>query len=173
MANSLLHKDANLTVRDNEGNNALLWTAVIDNKMIVEKVLIEGSDIESKNIYSRTALLVATAGSQRNGEIFAIQTYRYTRILDIHGSTTVSLLVTFGNILEITNLLLSNGTKMEIADKRSKTPLMNAADNGNVNLINLLLSKGANIPAVDKDLYSPIFWAVFFVKGRHYEQHKI
>lgn len=52
--------------------------------------------------------------------------------------------------LDMINLLLEAGAKVDLANNQNETPLIKAAGRGNVNVVNLLIKSGANVNASDK-----------------------
>ncbi|MFA6456460.1 MAG: ankyrin repeat domain-containing protein, partial [Bacteroidota bacterium] len=65
--------------------------------------------------------------------------------------------------------LLKRDNKADKIDDEGRTPLMDAADTGNVKSIELLLIYGANINAATVDGYTPL---VFAVRGNKYDAAK-
>ena len=66
------------------------------------------------------------------------------------GVTVLSREITEG-YPDVVKLLVENGADINTKDDYGKTPLMYAAENGNLNIIKFLVEKGADIKAKDKD----------------------
>lgn len=62
--------------------------------------------------------------------------------------------------LEMVNLLLGAGAKVDFANDSKMTPLMYAASNGNTEIVNILIKAGAKVNLTDNRNMSPLMMAV-------------
>lgn len=64
--------------------------------------------------------------------------------------------------VEVARVLLEHGAKVNLEDKKGRTPLHRAAVNGTVELMHVLLEHGANAGAEDGEGRSPLHLAVHY-----------
>ncbi|HEV2600742.1 MAG TPA: ankyrin repeat domain-containing protein [Candidatus Babeliales bacterium] len=64
------------------------------------------------------------------------------------------------NAIEIVTKMLKNGANINMYNRRGETPLMHAAQYGNVGIVSFLLQHGANIKAIETDDKNVLFYAI-------------
>lgn len=79
---------------------------------------------------------------------------------DDMGQTALNVAARF-NHTEICHLLLEYGSKVSTPDKDSWTPLLNAAKNGNLELVRAFVLKRAHLEDRDPGGFTPLIWAAY------------
>ncbi len=68
---------------------------------------------------------------------------------------TPLLIATNADMLNVANLLIDAGAKVNVHDNRNKTPLLNAVLSGDAGMLTLLFAHGADVTAVD-DMHNSV-----------------
>ncbi len=146
----LLDKGADPNVQNAFGSTALMWS-VTDIKKV--RLLIErGADVKAASKRGRTALLLAAMSDHsadivrllmaKGADAKAVDIWKLTTLAGATGGNdtgTVRLLADAGVDVNATATLEGDTTL------RGGTPLLNAAANGNLEVVKLLLAKGADV----------------------------
>jgi len=103
-----------------EKNVQLFYAAERGNLTDVQDALNGGADVNAKNTFGLTALMMASYGGY-----------------------------TLGSYAEIVKLLLDKGADVNIKTKEGITALMEASSDGSAEVVKLLLDKGANVNIKD------------------------
>ncbi|MDX1916961.1 MAG: ankyrin repeat domain-containing protein [Rickettsiaceae bacterium] len=152
-------KSQTLEVLDNKRRAPLFIALESGSPEVVEILLAQGADINSRNQKGLTPLHVAVV----NNDIEMISAL-LTRGPDLeakeeYGYTPLHIAIEKGN-LNAVNLLLEKGANLETKDDVGLTPLHIAIEKGNLNAVNLLLAKGANLNAMDELGATPLHNAI-------------
>jgi ankyrin repeat protein len=143
----LLDKGADVNAKSASGATALMWAATDLAKV---RLLVErGADVNAASNLGHTALELA-AMSDSSSEIVRLLLARGAdpKAVDKAQMSTLHA-ATMGNDTETIRQLVAAGVEVNSADLLTgSTPLMNGAQNGNLEAVKLLLSKGANPNAV-------------------------
>ena len=59
-------------------------------------------------------------------------------------------------LIDVVDVLLSKGARIDTPEAAPKTPLIEAAENGHLDIVKLLLQKGANVELADKHMITPL-----------------
>jgi ankyrin repeat protein len=87
---------------------------------------------------------------------------------DSGGHTTALTDAAFWGRLEIAELLLKHGAKVNAADEKGVTALHEAARLGQLRVAELLLKHGANVHAKDHEGKAPVDWVDYFSKSAEF-----
>ncbi|KAK5631888.1 hypothetical protein RRF57_007602 [Xylaria bambusicola] len=122
---------------------------------IVKLLLENGANIESKDKYSQTPLLLAAENGHDAIVKLLLENGANIESKDRYGQTPL-LLATENNYDVIVKLLLENGANIELNDENSEMPLLLATKNGYDAIVKLLLENGANIESKDRYGQTPL-----------------
>jgi ankyrin repeat protein len=159
--NTLLHAGADVNASNAFGATALMWC--INQPNMVRLLLARGADVNARSKMGRTPLLIA-ASYAGNTEVLMLLLAKGANVLTRDNFETTPLLAaTAANDSTSIKLLLEHGAEIKGTDIHSKkmaeripispamaglTPLMNAAAEGNVEVVRLLLARGADVNTV-------------------------
>ncbi len=154
----LIDKGANLNLAVKDGLTPF-FLAVRECPDVLQNMLDKGVDINRKDKYGDTALLV----SVNNDSLIALQTLlRYKADLNIqnkNGQTALILACQIQNE-EIAGLLIKAGSALEIRDVNGRSAMHIAVLNGNPVLVKALIDAGADLNAKDKDGFTALDYAL-------------
>ena len=121
----LLNNGANINIKDSNGETVLhhALSNPDSNFDTVQLLVRNGADVHAKNNYSETALHMYTMNTR-----------------DSHKTNT-----------EITQWLLEKGLSVNAQNNDGRTPLMNAAFNGNATMVQWLINQGADVNIKNND----------------------
>jgi len=125
-------------------NTPLMYAAICGDKHMVQFLLDNGAEVDSKNSYNMTPLMFASIC----GNIEVVELL-LTKGSDINAKNTKEMTpLMFASIngnIEVVKFLLTNGADINAKDNDGKTPLMFAAEHGNIEVVKFLLANGADI----------------------------
>ena len=131
--------------KNESGNTALHVAAEYGHVDLVQFLLREGIDIESKGYYRKTVLhYAATAGHESVVRVLL----KKAKIDD--GQTAFQWAADAGHET-LVRLLIQNGANMEAKSLYGKTALLRSVDNGHFDIVRLLLKSGADVNATSND----------------------
>ena len=145
----LLDKGADINARNTGGATALMWA--VSDLAKVRLLVDRGADVNIVANGGRTALFLAALsdGSAETVKLLLAKGGN-PRVVDSLKMTTLAA-ATFGNDIGTIRQFIEAGVDVNAADAvQGFTPLMNAAQNGNLEAVKLLLAKGANVNAVSR-----------------------
>ena len=133
--------------------------ALHGHKKICELLINRGSKVDEPGKNGPSPLLKAVASNHYevcellldHGANIHVKTHEY-------GSTLIIVAGTIGSV-KICELLLKHGIKVDEADKKSCTPLLDAAVNGHYEVCELLLKNGAKVDEAEIDSRTPLCYA--------------
>jgi ankyrin repeat protein len=143
----LLDAGADPRAKNALGATALIWG--INSPEKVALLLKKGADVNASTNLGKTPLLVA---AQQDGSE-AVVKMLLAKGADINcrdkaQGLTPLLAAAFADNGAVAKLLIARGADVNVADNAKFSALINAAGNGNLELVQLLLAKGANVNAV-------------------------
>jgi tetratricopeptide (TPR) repeat protein len=136
-------------------DDQLLTAARTGDTAKVQQLLDKGANIEAKNEYGSTALVLAARDGQIEVVRLLLNKGANIEAKDKDDYTALLLSAIRGNT-EVVKLLLDKGANIEGKERRGNTPLYAAASKGKVEVVKLLLDKGANIEATDNNGWTPL-----------------
>ncbi|EAY15113.1 hypothetical protein TVAG_392300 [Trichomonas vaginalis G3] len=125
----------------NEVNEFFIYSAMFDNPSLCEYFLSLGANV-NEYIYGETALEIATRNNSKETVEFLINHGATINSPGYHNTLRVAAL---RNSKETAELLISYGAIIDAEDQNLNTPLLNAADLNNSEIVELLTSHGANV----------------------------
>lgn len=147
----LLDSEA-LLDRSNSKNeyNALFKAAEYNRVQTAERLLDYGADINYRNIFGMTPLLIATQKGHYEMVELLLDQDANIEATSIIGKTPLLLALEFQHP-DIANLLLEAGADVNQVDKYNHSPLTFAATSGYSDLVSALVEKGADLNLKTKD----------------------
>ena len=147
----MAEKSIDLNVRDNYGNNALVYACINDNIEIIKLLLKNGIDVHNKN-NKGNSVLIEYASSTRNINIEVLKllfdsinlSNNSINAKNNRGSNFFAECVVSGASIDTIKYLLKLGCDPNSVDGMSDTVLMTAAYKGNLELVKLLLDNKAD-----------------------------
>ena len=167
----LLSKGADVNLRNNIGNSALILAAEHGHIDIVDVLVDAGADVKMQNDYGQSALMLATEnGHLQVVELLATLTQdsNQLHVRNKYDKTALLVASQLGK-LDIVNWILSSGNAdvNVITTHRGMSSLMYACSystDAHEKIVDLLLANGADVNAVSSEHDTPLFWAA--VGGR-------
>ncbi|MBN2524485.1 MAG: ankyrin repeat domain-containing protein [Bacteroidales bacterium] len=140
-------------------NSELFFASYQSRTKEIVNLLESGADINTKNHYGWTPLLLAIKTNtiknadillQKGAEVNVINYYKYTPLMyAIENKQS-----------ELAKTLIEMNAEINIANDNGKTPLMIALETKQPEIAEILMKKGANIHFTDNDLYTPLMYAI-------------
>jgi ankyrin repeat protein len=126
----------------------LLWAITKGHKSLAEHLLrTENCDIEQKNAYGQTPLILAVANEYADLVQLLLEQGANVEAEATSKGTALSVAVRHGNEA-IVRLLLDQYARIETRVKSNKIPFLCALDADHANIIRLLLERGAGLNAI-------------------------
>ncbi|KAI8788179.1 ankyrin-3 [Biomphalaria glabrata] len=151
--------NANINLKDCNGNTPLIMSAVMKNKEMVYFLLEKNASRYSTNFQGVSAMM--EAASLGCYEIVkSIYENDYDLNLSDYKGWTPLMFSAFGGDPKTIKFLLGKGANINSISNTSATPLMIAAGEGHKDAVTLLLEHGASANARDVNHQSAIFHAV-------------
>lgn len=122
----------------------------------VKELILKGADVNSRNQYGYTPLMIASLrGLREIAEILIAHGAEINAKAEL-GETALMGAAERGH-LEIAEILISKGADINASDQNERTAISAAATNGKKQMVEFLLAKGANLSGKQKLLNSAIF----------------
>lgn len=135
----------------------LIEAAIKGNPLAVEKLIIDGANINEPDINGTTPLIHAIRAGKPEVAKRLIKSGADIKAKDNINDALLSA-VEYGQI-EIVNILLDRGANIESKDWAGLTPLAYTISCGHYDISKLLLQRGANIEAQDQSGATPLIYA--------------
>ena len=134
--------DANLDMRDKEGNSPLIYATISGHKNIVELLLATGKvEVDSENPIGRTALSYAAAFGFKEIVAIFLATEKVRADSESNSGRTALSYAAEDGYHETVQLLLATGkARANSRDISGRTALSYAAENGHAEVVKLLLA---------------------------------
>ena len=116
----------------------------------VKELIDKGADVDAKDIYGRTVLMVAVINNRTDVARLLIDKGANVNAKD-NDRNTALMHAAWGGRTDVARLLIDKGANVNAKNKGGATALMNAARNGNTEIVKLLVGKGANVNAKNKN----------------------
>lgn len=139
-----------LNLRDNTrwGEMPIHYAAVSGQIEVVKYLLSRGADINSRDNYNNTPLIMTSNHWHNN-----LTKYLIEKGADVNAKgdddETLLLRVTRTTNYSIVEYIVKKGADVNVKDKDGNTPLLNAAEMGDPSTVDVLLKYGADINAVN------------------------
>jgi len=161
--------DINVTPSGFDGKTPLMGACDFGRAEAVALLLDRGADIDAKTPKGLTALMITVKGSWSNPQFEVVKLLlrrgANVKLKDEGGHDALSWACAEGRP-EAVELLVDGGADIESLDKEyQRTPLMIAAEHGNVRAVEILIRRGAKINARDRNDATALIYASF--AGRH------
>lgn len=119
-------------------------------------LLIEnGADVNSKNMYERGPMVFAIAGGHKEAVSILMEAGMYVSTLDDIQRTPLHWAAYYGNAYAA-KALIENGALVNVVDNHARTPLFIASWGDHLEVVKLLLDNGANVDARYLGAASPL-----------------
>lgn len=151
----LINLGSNVNARNREGNSALYYAVLNDDKEIGSLLLAKHANIFSANNKDISPLKLALTTS---GNEWLINSNTITET-DGSGNTALHYAADW-KLSKATSWLIQKGAKVNARNANGQTPLFNASKSNAVNTITVLLNKGADINTRDTLGSTPLHAAV-------------
>jgi ankyrin repeat protein len=161
MAHLLISKGAEVNSKNGADFTPLMYAVAAGHDRIVQLLLARGADVHGTSL-ERTPLVLAVMNNR-------VET---TRLLlhngadpnaECDGAQLVTKAIQGGN-QTITGLLIAGGAKVNAFDDMGKTPLMHAAEKGDMRTVRALVGKGASLNLQSKNSETALTLAI---AGKH------
>ncbi|MBQ0003206.1 MAG: ankyrin repeat domain-containing protein [Treponema sp.] len=151
----LIDLGSNVNARNREGNSALYYAVLNDNKEIGMMLLAQNANIFSANNKDISPLKLALTTS---GNEWLINSKTITET-DGSGNTALHYAADW-KLSKATGYLIQKGANVNARNANGQTPLFSAAKSNAVNTISILVNKGADINSRDTLGSTPLHAAV-------------
>lgn len=167
MARILLVHGAIPDAPTNYGETPLHWAANGINSMSKQVDLVEfaetlikhGADVNRKTGQGRSYRTPLSYAAEANNLAVAKVLISHDADVEGGGSSPLRYAGANGDFVEMAQLLVENGAKVNAPIASGQTPLMSAAGRGNIKVTNYLLAQGANPNAATKNGLSALYFA--------------
>ena len=137
---------------DSEGRTPLYWTAKRGDSLATFELLKSGADANKRASTGRYPLHVAIESRNQMCVRYLLEFGSEIIRRDSEGWLPLHLSCYFGSDIDIVETLLGNKSEnIEAILNHCATPLMVAAQQGNLHIMKYLIARGANLNAMDKD----------------------
>ena len=145
--NTLLQNGAHPNAKLPDGTSALMEATVADDAGLIRALLDRGANVNTKNQAGATALMWATGDLEKTRLLLE-------RAADVSassdsGRTALMIAAGGGHATEIARLLVEKGADARYTSN-GYTVLMEAAEQGDRELVDLLLKHGANVKSTNR-----------------------
>lgn len=145
---------------DIDGWPALVFAAKLDKTEIARRLIDGGADVNARNIFSDTALIVASYRQNVNLVRLLLSSGSAPDAKGQWGRSALWYAADKGNTA-ITTELLAHGAKLEARDYQDReTPLLRAVIREHPNVARLLLARGAKVNVTNKYCQSALQFAM-------------
>lgn len=153
----LLKNDPDLM--DGDHRTALSYAACNGHSAVVELLLENGANIDSRDCLFTTPLSYACQEGHTNIAGILIDNHVQVDSEDVEDRTPLSHAAEAG-YAAILQLLLDNNAEVDSKDDEGQTPLLIAVGEGHMDIVHLLLTHGADVNWKDFEKLTPLSYAV-------------
>lgn len=159
----LLSRKANVNLKDEHGETALLLAMNTPNLKIVKALIRAGANPNVQTFSPHAGEitpLIRAINAESHLRLELTKTLLEAKAeVNPKGKFAGSPLLHAVEDLEITKLLISYGANVEAKNFRGTTPLMIAAGAGDISVVRYLIERGADVNARDNDGYTVLTYA--------------
>ena len=159
----LLHKDANIQSRDQDGDSPLHLAALYGHTEVIQYLISQSADIHSRGHHGRTPLMMA-AENCKGEEIIPLLIAAKARVNDRdteRESTALHISCRYGTVGAVKELLQGGGD-VHMSDRFGVLPIHKAAVDGSVPKLEALIMHGARANVTDQLGYTPLMAACWY-----------
>ncbi|XP_046580888.1 kinase D-interacting substrate of 220 kDa-like [Haliotis rubra] len=148
----LVSKGEDVSLVDEYGNNMLHYACTKGDIETVKYILsLNVVDINSRGWNSRTPVIDAASGGNRDVVNLLVANGSDVSLVDVDGNNILYYASVSGDMETVKYILSLNIVDINSRGWNGRTPLMEAANLGNSDVVNLLVSNGADVSLVDDD----------------------
>lgn len=155
----LLDAGAEKNARDESNWNALMMAAGRGDIESLRILIRSGADINAKNKWGQTALMTAIRAGSIEKISALLEAGANPNDSDLDGLTPLHMAAEGDAPLGATELLHKRGGRIDAQSVAGLTPLMIAADRGNLDKVKMLISLGAKPSPKDSNGSTALDWA--------------
>ena len=144
---SLVQKGVSLNAKLPDGTTALMEATVADDAGMLKALLDHGADVNAKNQAGATALMWAAGDLEKTHLL--LERGADVSAPSVSGRTALMIAAGGGHATEIARLLVERGADSRYTSN-GYTVLMEAAEQGDRELVDLLLKRGANVKSINR-----------------------
>ena len=156
----LIDNGANVNLKSNDGETALMNAYIRGNKELVELLINSGADANLisnlKDNYGRAKLMEASEIGNKEAVELLIKSGVGVNEVDDNGKSALMYAcekhIISSSDIEVVKFLIDNGANVNLKSNDSETALMNAYIRGNKELVELLINSGADVNLIDFNL---------------------
>ena len=137
----------------------LFNAAYIGNWERVKTLVDRGIDVNAKDKYGQTLLILASYRNDKDIVTLLISKGADTNIHNASGSTPLHCASRRG-LYQIAQILIDNNAKVNSRDRYGRTPLFYSVSSGPKELLEILLRNGAEINIMDESGWTPLHTAL-------------
>lgn len=158
---AVLDGKPNIDERTDDRWTALMMAASRGEAPSMKTLIDAGADVNAKNKWGQTALMAAARAGDAEKVRLLLAAGASVQESDIDGMTALSHAAssTGATVLDAMVAILEKKPDVNATDAQGVSPLMRAADLGDVEKIKVLLAAGANKSAKDRDGRDAFTWA--------------
>lgn len=150
LVSALLEAGARVDARANDGWTALMFAAARGEVGSVRALVAAGADVNSTNKWRQTALMAAARAGSIDKCAALLEAGALPATADSDGHTALSIAATTDAQPAVLELLARAGSPVDAPDRDGVTPLMKAAERGDLAQVKALLALGADRTLKDK-----------------------
>ncbi|XP_071100543.1 ankyrin repeat domain-containing protein 50-like [Haliotis cracherodii] len=148
----LVHKGADVTLVDKDGNNILHLACQKNNVELVKYVLSQDMvGINDRGVYERTPVMRAARNGYKEVVELLVHKGADVTLVDKDGNNILHLACQKNNVEMVKYVLSQDMVGINDRGWYERTPVMRAAEKGYKEVVELLVHKGADVTLVDKD----------------------
>lgn len=155
----LLDSGAAINARSLEGWTALMLACARGSAATVQTLVSKGADTTFRNKWGQNATILAARSGDPEKLRAILVTSPDLNIADNDGHTALTAAAEADAPADVISMLIAARADVNRADSFGVTPLMRAADRGNVELARLLLAAGARTDLKDANGQTALDWA--------------
>ena len=159
--NALLKAGSNPGITDSDGCTWLHHAVYVKcNEEVLQAIISHGTNINAKNKWNQTALVLAYHNGYINAIRMLLEAGADSKLTDAEGNTLLHHAVYGGTDAEVIQAIVDKGVNVDDQNKENVTALMFACMNGNEDTIKILLNAGADPNLEDVDGNTSLYYAV-------------
>ncbi|MBU1013925.1 MAG: ankyrin repeat domain-containing protein [Bacteroidetes bacterium] len=162
----LLSNGANIDAV-NKQLNTPLYEAINNKHDEVSKLLINrGADIHRQNVIGNSPLHIAVQKNRKSIAELLIERGADIECKQIAQMTPLNLVTLMTNDYEMVRLLIEKGADVNAKNRNGNTSLVNAAENGSLDVIDLLLDNNADFDTANNGTFQILQYSAYCGAGR-------